>query len=95
MPRHPPRRVIWWNGLAASNPNAPALKWQVAWADQDNDAAHIEARRISVNTARIASEAFPMAAPPEEAERRWPPRRPTMSQACQPTGISGPFSRAG
>lgn len=35
-----------------------ALKWQV------------EARRITVGTTRIASEAFPMAVPPEEAKRR-------------------------
>lgn len=47
-----------------------ALKWQVARADEDYDAAQVEARRITVDTARIASEAFPMAVPPEEAERR-------------------------
>jgi len=47
-----------------------ALKWQVARADEDYDAAQVEARRITVDTRRIASEAFPMAVPPEEAERR-------------------------
>nr|WP_232237186.1 glycoside hydrolase TIM-barrel-like domain-containing protein [Thiosulfatihalobacter marinus] len=47
-----------------------ALKWQVARADQDYDAALVEARRITVDTSRIASESFPMAVPPEEAERR-------------------------
>lgn len=47
-----------------------ALKWQVARADEDYDAALVEARRITVDTARITSESFPMAVPPEEAERR-------------------------
>jgi hypothetical protein len=47
-----------------------ALKWQVARADEDYDAALFEARRITVDTTRIASESFPMAVPPEEAERR-------------------------
>ena len=47
-----------------------ALKWQVARADEDYDAAQVEARRITVDTSRIASESFPMVVPPEEAERR-------------------------
>ena len=47
-----------------------ALKWQVARADEDYDAALVEARRITVDTTRIASESFPLAIPPEEAERR-------------------------
>ncbi|MBJ6372765.1 baseplate multidomain protein megatron [Sedimentitalea arenosa] len=47
-----------------------ALKWQVARADEDYDAAVVEARRITVDTTRIASESFPMALAPEEAERR-------------------------
>src|SRR5690606_160273 len=47
-----------------------ALKWQVARADEDYDAALVEARRITVDTSRIASESFPFAGPPEEAERR-------------------------
>jgi hypothetical protein len=47
-----------------------ALKWQVARSDEDYDAAQVEARRIIVDTTRIASETFPFAVPPEEAERR-------------------------
>lgn len=47
-----------------------ALKWQVARADEDYDAAQVEARRVTVDSTRIASEAFPVAVPPEEAERR-------------------------
>jgi len=47
-----------------------ALKWQVARAEEDYDAAQVEARRITVDTTRIASESFLMAIPPEEAERR-------------------------
>jgi len=47
-----------------------ALKWQLARADEDYEAAPVEARRITVDTTRIASESFPMAVPPEEAERR-------------------------
>ena len=47
-----------------------ALKWQVARADEDYDAAQVEARRITVESSRIAAESFPMAVPPEEAERR-------------------------
>ncbi|MDZ4065277.1 MAG: glycoside hydrolase TIM-barrel-like domain-containing protein [Tabrizicola sp.] len=47
-----------------------ALKWQVGRADEDYDAALVEARRITVDTTRIAPESFPMAIPPEEAERR-------------------------
>ena len=47
-----------------------ALKWQVARADEDYDSAQVEARRITVDTTRIASESFPMVVPPEEAERR-------------------------
>ncbi|MBB6012394.1 hypothetical protein HNR59_001739 [Aquamicrobium lusatiense] len=47
-----------------------ALKWQVARADEDYEAAQVEARRITVDTTRIASETFPFAVSPEEAERR-------------------------
>ncbi|SUZ33219.1 hypothetical protein ROE7235_02988 [Roseibaca ekhonensis] len=47
-----------------------ALKWQVARADEDYDAAQVEAQRITVDTTRISLESFPMAVPPEEAERR-------------------------
>lgn len=42
----------------------------MARADEDYDAALVEASRITVDTSRIASESFPMAVPPEEAERR-------------------------
>ncbi len=37
---------------------------------QQRHAALVEVRRITVDTARIASESFPLAVPPEEAERR-------------------------
>nr|WP_281168748.1 phage tail protein [Stappia stellulata] len=47
-----------------------ALKWQIARADEAYDAVLVEARRITVGTTRVASESFPMAVPPEEAERR-------------------------
>ncbi len=47
-----------------------ALKWQVARADEDYDAAVVEARRITVEASRISAETFPFAVPPEEAERR-------------------------
>ena len=47
-----------------------ALKWQLARADEDYDAAQVEAQRITVSASRIASEVFPMAVAPEEAERR-------------------------
>ena len=47
-----------------------ALKWQLARADEDYDAAVVEARRITVEASRVSAEAFPIALPPEEAERR-------------------------
>ncbi len=47
-----------------------ALKWQIARADEDYDSALVDARRVTVTAARITAEAFPMAVPPEEAERR-------------------------
>lgn len=47
-----------------------ALKWQIARADEDYDSALVEARRVTVTAARITAEAFPLAVPPEEAERR-------------------------
>lgn len=47
-----------------------ALKWQIARADEDYDTALVEARRVTVTAARITAEAFPMAVPPEETERR-------------------------
>ena len=47
-----------------------ALKWQLARADEDYDPAIVEARRITVQAARVAAETHPVAVPPEEAERR-------------------------
>lgn len=47
-----------------------ALKWQVARADEDYDGITVESRRITVEASRISSDSFPMAVPPEEADRR-------------------------
>jgi len=47
-----------------------ALKWQVTRSDGDYDTVQVEARRITVDSTRISSESFPLAVPPEEAERR-------------------------
>ena len=47
-----------------------ALKWQLARAGADYDAVLVEAQRITVSAARIASESFAVAVRPEEAERR-------------------------
>ena len=47
-----------------------ALKWQVARADEDYDAITVEARRITVEATRVSSDSFPVAVPPEEADRR-------------------------
>lgn len=47
-----------------------ALKWQVARADEDYDTLTVEARRITVEASRIASDSFAVAVPPEEADRR-------------------------
>jgi hypothetical protein len=47
-----------------------ALKWSVARADEDYDTAQVEARRITVASARIASESFPIAVAPDLAEQR-------------------------
>ena len=52
----------------------------------------VEARRITVDTTRIASESFPMAVPPEEAERRcrralmeaWVGRGDRRRSVCRP-----------
>ena len=49
---------------------AQALKWTIARADENYDAAIVEARRITVESSRIAAESFAIAVPPEEAERR-------------------------
>lgn len=47
-----------------------ALKWTVARSDEEYDAATVEARRITVEAARVNAVSFPVAVPPEEAERR-------------------------
>ena len=47
-----------------------ALKWQVARSDEDYDGLTVEARRITVEASRVASDSFAVAVPPEEAERR-------------------------
>ncbi|RJL06943.1 hypothetical protein C9E82_22050 [Paracoccus siganidrum] len=47
-----------------------ALKWQVARADEDYDGITVEARRITPQSSRVSSDSFPMAVPPEEADRR-------------------------
>ncbi|MFD1798239.1 hypothetical protein FQV27_16870 [Paracoccus aurantiacus] len=47
-----------------------ALKWQVARADEDYDALTVEARRITVDASRVASDSFAIAVPTEEADRR-------------------------
>jgi hypothetical protein len=61
-----------------------ALKWQVARSDEDYDAALVEARRITVDTTRIASESFPMAIPPEgEAGCAIAPSNPPNERRCR------------
>ncbi len=47
-----------------------ALKWQVIRSDAEYDPATVEARRVTVAAARVASESFPLAVPMEEADRR-------------------------
>jgi len=47
-----------------------ALKWQVVRADAEYDPATVEARRVTVEAARVASESFPLATALEEADRR-------------------------
>ena len=47
-----------------------ALKWQIARSDEDYDTLTVEARRITVEASRVGSDSFPMAVPPEEADRR-------------------------
>lgn len=47
-----------------------SLKWSLVRADADYDSVVVEARRINVDSLRIGSESFPLAVPPEEAERR-------------------------
>lgn len=47
-----------------------ALKWQMTRSDEEYDMAVVEARRVTVTAARIAADQFPLAVPPEEADRR-------------------------
>jgi hypothetical protein len=47
-----------------------ALKWQLARADEEYDTTAVEATRLTVEAARVTAESFPLAVPPEEAERR-------------------------
>jgi len=47
-----------------------ALKWQLVRPDEEYDAATVEARRVTVEAARVASESFPLAVSLEEADRR-------------------------
>jgi hypothetical protein len=47
-----------------------ALKWQLARADEEYDTTAVEATRATVEAARVSAESFPLAVPPEEAERR-------------------------
>lgn len=47
-----------------------ALRWTVNRNDDEFDSIVVEARRTTVNSARITSESFAIAVPPEEAERR-------------------------
>ncbi len=46
-----------------------ALKWQLVHPDEEYDAATVEARRTTVEAARVASESFPLAVSLEEADR--------------------------
>ena len=47
-----------------------ALKWQLVRPDEEYDVATVEARRVTVEAARVASESFPLAVSLEEADRR-------------------------
>ncbi len=47
-----------------------ALKWQLVRPDEEYDAATVEARRTTVQAARVTSDSFPLAVPLEEADRR-------------------------
>jgi len=46
------------------------LRWTVQRSDQDYDNALVEARRITSGAVRVTAQSFPIAVPPEEAERR-------------------------
>ncbi len=47
-----------------------ALKWQLVRPDEEYDAATVEARRVTVEAARVAADSFPLAVSLEEADRR-------------------------
>jgi len=47
-----------------------AFKWQLVRPDEEYDAATVEARRVTVEAARVASDSFPLAVSQEEADRR-------------------------
>ncbi len=47
-----------------------ALKWQMVRPDEEYDTATVEARRVTVEAARAASDSFPLAVSLEEADRR-------------------------
>ncbi|OUS03950.1 hypothetical protein A9Q96_16675 [Rhodobacterales bacterium 52_120_T64] len=47
-----------------------ALKWQMVRPDEEYDTATVEARRVTVEASRVASESFPLAVSLEEADRR-------------------------
>ena len=47
-----------------------ALKWQMVRPDEEYDTATVEARRITVEASRVASDSFPLAVSLEEADRR-------------------------
>ncbi len=47
-----------------------ALKWQLVRADEEYDAATVEAQRTTVQASRVSSETFPLAVSLEEADRR-------------------------
>jgi len=47
-----------------------ALKWQLVRPDEEYDTATVEARRVTVDAARVAADSFPLAVSLEEADRR-------------------------
>ncbi|MHA1127327.1 MAG: baseplate multidomain protein megatron [Alphaproteobacteria bacterium] len=47
-----------------------ALKWQMVRPDEEYDTATVEARRVTVEAARVSADSFPLAVSLEEADRR-------------------------
>ncbi len=47
-----------------------ALKWQLVRPDEEYGTATVEARRVTVDAARVAADSFPLAVSLEEADRR-------------------------